>query len=129
MFKNKIFNFIIFTTLVFVLFFAIFSLAKADSTDSTLPDNVKITSSSDGSSTTVVINSKPGFITNVQTNCVNGKCTHNATSTALKDVDIKKMQDNIKSQQEAMEKFWKIQEDLFKQQEKMFQDLWGINWF
>lgn len=127
MFKNKIFNFIIFTSLVIVLFFATSAVARA--TDSTLPDNVKITTSPDGSSTTIIINSKPGFITNVQTNCVNGKCTNNTTSTALTSQDIQKMRDNFKKQQEAMDKFWKMQEELFKQQQKMFQDLWSMSWF
>lgn len=126
MFKNKISNLVIFTFIVFVLFFSTFSFVKADSS---LPDNVKITTSPDGSSTTVVVSSKPGFTTSVQTNCVNGKCTHSATSMALTSDDITKIQDNLKKEQEAMEKFWKTQEDLFNQQQKMFNELLDSSWF
>lgn len=126
MFKNKISNLIIFTFTAFILFFSSLSLVKADSS---LPDNVTITTSPDGSSTTIVVNSKPGFKTSVQTNCVNGKCTHNTTSVAITNADIKKAEDNLKKQQEAMEKFWKAQEELFKQQQKMFDDLFKFSWF
>ena len=126
MLKNKIFNFIIFASLVLVLFFIAFPVVKAAEI---LPDNVKITTSPDGASTTVVINSKPGFATSVQTNCVNGKCTNTATSKEITEKEIKNMQDNMKKQQEAMQKFWQMQDELFRQQQKMFQDLWGINWF
>ena len=129
MFKHKIFNLAIFTSLVFILFFVSSSVAKATSTDGTLPDNVKITSSPDGSSTTVIINSKLGYKTNVAVSCVNGKCTNNASSTVITNGDVDKMKENMKKQQEAMENFWKIQDELFRQQQEMFQNLWGINWF
>jgi len=122
MFKNKFYKFVVFTTLVFVFSFVHFVRAE-----DTLPDNVKITTSPDGNSTTVVVDSKPGFSTSVSTNCTNGKCTHKATSTKITDKQIKKMQDSMKKQQEEMQKFWKMQDDLFKQQQKMFQDLWGVN--
>jgi len=121
MLKNKIYNLIIFTSIVFVLFLSAVSFVKADNS---LPDNVKITTSPDGASTTVIINSKPGFSTSVETNCMNGKCTHNASSVALTDLDIKKMKDNFKKEQETMDNFWKMQDDLFNQQQKMFHDLW-----
>ncbi|MEI7688848.1 MAG: hypothetical protein WCI91_01545 [Candidatus Nomurabacteria bacterium] len=127
MFKNKIFNYIIFTSLV--LFFTSSLTVKIASADPELPDNVKINTSLDGSSTTIIVDSKPGFTTNVQTNCLNGKCTHSATSTPLTDTDIKKMQDNIKKQQDTMEKLWKMQEDLFDQQQKMFDELMSYSWF
>jgi len=121
MFKNKIINYIIFA-LVFIAPFYV----KADTV---LPDNVKITSSSDGSSTTVVINSKPGFVTNVETSCVNGKCTNNATSKAITAADLQKMQDSFKKQQDIINAFWKQQDEIFAQQQKMFQELWGVNSF
>ena len=127
--KNKIISFIVFTSLLFVLSLCIASIAKAQSIDQTIPDNVKISTSPDGSSTTVVINSKPGFTTNVETSCVNGKCTHKATSKEITKQDIQKIQDDFKKQQEAMEQFWKMQEQLFQEQQKMFQDVWGVNWF
>jgi hypothetical protein len=128
MHTNKFYKFVIFVALVSVFGFIHVSLVGAESIGS-LPDNVKITSSPDGLSTTVVMTSKPGFTTNVKTNCVNGKCTHTATSTALTNTDIKKMQDDIKKQQEAMNKFWKMQNEMFKQQQQMFKDLWGVNLF
>ena len=125
--KNKIFNIIIFTSLV--MFFAVSVVVRVAYADSTLPDNVKITSSPDGSSTTIIIDSKPGFVTNVQTSCVDNKCTNSATSTVLTTTDIQKMQDNVTEQQEIMDEFWKQQDEIFKEQQKMFQDLWGINGF
>ena len=127
MFKNKILNLIIFTSLV--LFFVNSSVAKVASADTTLPDNVKITSSPDGSNTTVVIDSKPGFTTKVETVCSNGKCVNTANSTVLTSEDIKKMEDNFKKQQEVMDKFWKMQDEFFSQQQKIFQDLWGVDSF
>lgn len=127
--KNKINTFIIFTLLVIITTFSAVSFTHAQSTNQTLPDNVKITTSPDGSSTTVFINAKPGFSTNVQTNCINGKCTNTASSKELSTQDIQNMQDMFKKQQEEMNQFWKMQNDLFNQQQKMFQDLWGIPWF
>ena len=130
MLKNKFFNLLISTVLVLFLLVSVGVVeVNAKSIDSNLPDNVKITTSPDGSTTTVIINSKPGFTTNVQTVCENGKCTNSATSTVLTSADIQKMQDAIKKRQESMEKFWKMQDEFFKQQQKMFQDLWGVNWF
>lgn len=123
--KNKLYRFVIFTSLVFVLSFGICASAKAD--DAMLPDNVKITTSPDGTSTTVVINSKPGYSTSVETNCVNGKCTNTSTATKITDADIQKMQANMQTQQEEMQQFFQMQQELFVQQQKMFQDLWGIN--
>lgn len=128
MLKNKFYKFAVFTTLLLVFSFVHVSFTRAEATNS-LPDNVKITTSPDGSSTTVIVNAKPGFTTNVQTNCVNGKCTHTTTSKAITSADIQKMKDNMKLQQEEMNKLWKMQEEMFKQQQKMFQDIWGINWF
>lgn len=128
MFKNKILDFIIFTSLAFVWFIIPFSATRAFITDQTLPDNVKITSNPDGS-TYFVINSKPGFTTSVKSNCINGKCTNSTTSTALTSSDIKKMQDEAKKQQEYWQKFWQMQNDLFAQQQKMFQSFWGMNFF
>lgn len=129
MFRNKSSNFSISIFLVIIFFFISTSVAQAASTDSVLPDNVKITSSADGSNTTVVLSSKPGHSTTMQTSCINGKCTHTATSTPFTSSDAKKMRANIKKQQEAMNKFWKMQEDLIKQQQKMFQDFWKTGWF
>ena len=34
------------------------------------------------------------------------------------------MKDNFKKEQETMDNFWKMQDDLFNQQQKMFHDLW-----
>ncbi len=129
MFKKKFPNLIIVTGLILFLLVSIGIEVNAASVNSDLPDNVKITTSPDGSTTTVIINSKPGFTTNVQTICENGKCTNSATSTALTKADIQKMQDGIKKEQESMEKFWKMQDEFFRQQQKIFQDIWGINWF
>ncbi|NVN97513.1 hypothetical protein HXX01_04800 [Candidatus Nomurabacteria bacterium] len=128
MLKNKIFNFIIFTLFVGVLFFTSLSV-KAETTDQTLPDNVKITTSSDGTSTTVVIDGKPGYYTSVQTSCENNKCTHTTSSKKITEQDIKTEEDNTKKRQEALDKFWKMQEELFQQQQKLFQDLWGFSLF
>ena len=125
MIKNKTLKSIIFVA----LFLVSFSFVKAESTSSNLPDNVKITTSSDGTSTTIVVNSKPGFITNVQTSCVNGKCTNNTTSKEITSQDIQKMQDDMKKREEELNKFWKMQEELFKQQQKMFQDVFDMSWF
>jgi len=129
MLKNKIFNFIIFTLFTGFLFFTSLSFVRAETTDQALPDNVKITSSSDGSSTTIVIDGKPGYFTSVQTSCENNKCTHTTISKKITEEDIKTTQDNMKKRQEEMDKFWKMQQDLWKQQEKLFQDMWGVNWF
>lgn len=128
MFKNKILSFIVFASFAFVWFTFPLLTAKASTTDQTLPDNVKITSNPDGS-TYFVINSKPGFTTSVKSNCVNGKCTNSATSQALTSADIKKIQDNIKKQQEYWQNFWQMQNDFFAQQQKMFQDFWGMSFF
>ena len=124
MFKNIFYKYITFASFILVFGFGMFNFVKAEET---LPDNVKITTSEDGSSTTVIINSKPGFTTSVQTNCINGKCTNNAISKTITKEDIQKMQNNIKKHQEVMEKFWKMQEELFKQQQEMFDDLFGPN--
>lgn len=129
MIKSKISNFSISIFLTTIFFFVGTSVSQAVSTDSVLPDNVKVTSSADGSSTTVILSSKPGYSTTVQTSCINGKCIHTATSTPFTSSDAKKMRANIKKQQEAMNKFWKMQDDLIKQQQKMFQDFWKTGWF
>lgn len=125
--KNKISNLIIFA--VFVLFFASVSFARAEVTSEVLPDNVKITTNSDGSISTVIVNSKPGYSTNVETSCVNGKCTHSAVSKKINEKDIQDLKDKIKKQQEYWDKFWKQQEEFFKAEQKMFQDIWGSNYF
>jgi hypothetical protein len=120
--KNKVSNLIIFTILSFILFTTFFSLAKAE--ESNIPDNVKIITSNDGHSTTIFIDSKPGYFTSIETNCVNGKCTHNTIS---KKIDEKEIQDKLKKQREYWDSFWKRQEEYFKAQQKLFQDLWSMN--
>ena len=111
-----------------IFLLALFSHASA-STGSTLPDNVSITNSPDGSSTTVVINDKPGYITNVSTSCINGKCTNSATSTAMTEADINNMKNNMIKQQEVINAFFAQQEEFFKAQEKLWQSMWGTNFF
>lgn len=129
MFNNKGLNFPVSIFFVIILFFSGTSVVQAAPTGTVFPDNVKVTSSADGSNTTVVVNSRPGFSTTVQTSCINGKCTHTATSTPFTSSEVKKMRDSIKKQQDAVNKFWKTQEELIRQQQKIFQDLWKIGWF
>lgn len=127
MFKNKIFNFTISVASVFIVFLVTFSAASASLTNPTLPDNVKITSTPD--TTSIIINSKPGYSTRAEVSCINGKCTQNATSTALTATDIIKIQKEIKQQQDQINKFWELQNELFRQQQQMFQSFWGTSWF
>jgi len=110
------------------MFLGFCSLVEA-STDSNLPDNVKIITSEGGKGTTIIINSEPGITTNVETYCVDGKCTSNATSKEINSKDLKKIKEQIKEQQEAIQKFWDRQEELFKQQREMLKNFWDINWF
>lgn len=123
MLKNKFFNLINYVLFGFITLGLPYGLAFADSIN-TLPDNVKITTSNDGSSTTIVIDSKPGYSTNVETSCVNGKCTHNTVSKKVDEAEVKAQ---IKKQQEYWNNFWKQQEEYFKVQEKMFQNLWNMS--
>ena len=126
MLKNKILNFFIFTSLV--LFVSV-GITKITFADEELPDNVKIITDKDGSSTTIVIDTKPGFVTKVESNCVNGKCTNKAISNAITAAETKKMEDDMKQQQEVMNKFWKLQEEFFKQQQQLFHNLWEESLF
>lgn len=127
MFKNKIFNFTVSAAFIFIVFLTTSSAVSASLTNSTLPDNVKITSTPD--TTSIIINSKPGYSTRAEVSCINGKCTQNATSTALTATDIIKIQKEIKQQQDQINKFWELQNELFRQQQQMFQSFWGTSWF
>ena len=87
--KDKLYNILV---LVAFVLFVIYLYLLGTKTPEPMPaDNVKITTSPDGSSTTVILNSQPGFMTNVQTTCVNGKCTSTTSSTKIR-TNMQKMQ-------------------------------------
>ncbi len=122
--KNKIFRFILSLTLVTIFFIGINNVFAQDET---LPENVKI--STTPNSTTVIINSKPGYKTNVSVNCNGNNCQRSASSAPITAEDTKKIQKSLLEQQKALEKLWAQQEEYFKRQNEILKSIWGINFF
>ena len=109
--------------IVLLVLFFISSRVEAQTTNTALPDNVKIYATPGNYQ--VVITDKPGFETSVQTTCNNGQCTNSATATPLTPEQIKKMQDAEKAQEQQLEKLFQQQEAFFQAQQQYFQNFWN----
>ena len=125
MHKNNTFKKVLVVLVAGIVCLGFGSRIYADGSSTSLPSNVQVYTNPNGNGTTVVIQSQPGYMTQVSTNCTNGQCQNSGTTTPLTQDQIQKMQSDMQAQQQAMEQFFQEQQTFFDAQQKMFDSLWG----